>query len=451
MYFFGVFLFALLIRLVGITQSLWLDEAVTAKVVRMIPLFQIPVQFSPGDFHPPLYYMILSVWTRVFGYGEPSLRFPSILFSLITGYVIYLIARGRFSKKVGQYAVIFFLFNPLIVYYSQEARMYSLATLFTTCSLLFFFRLQKKYSLLNVFLFLLFSCLNLYTFYGTIFIVGILFIYFLKEIKNKKKSTTLLPLLFFFILTIPLLFLLKEQLINAHTALQQIKNWSLVLGKAELKNLGLIFVKFATGRISWYPKLSYYLLAGIPTAFIWIVILQGIKKDRFLALLFITPLLLALCISFFIPMMQYFRFIYLIPIISLLLAKITDTRIVLRNLTMGIFVVFSCIYLFNSGFYREDWKQLAAHIDTHVPVYMILPSSDPVIYYNSSVPLYELRDLDQINTPLHIQVIPYVEEIYGFDHKSLLEKKGCVKTKETTYRGPLLLEEWTCPMLFTRH
>jgi len=245
---------------------------------------------------------------------------------------------------------------------------------------------------------------------------------------------------------------LKEQLINAHTALQQVKNWSLVLGKAELKNFGLIFLKFATGRISWYPKLSYYLLAGIPTAFIWIVMLLGIKKDRFLILLFIVPLLLALCISFFIPMMQYFRFIYLIPIMSLLLAKTIDTQRTLRALILGIFVVFTCIYVFNAGFYREDWKGLVKDVDIRIPVYMILPSSDPVIYYNSSISLFEIRNMQNINVPAHIQVIPYVEDIYGFDHSAILKEKGCVKTKETTYRGPLSLEEWTCSlMLFSRH
>ncbi|PJA55943.1 hypothetical protein CO165_00980, partial [Candidatus Roizmanbacteria bacterium CG_4_9_14_3_um_filter_33_18] len=71
-------------------------------------LTQIISKFSPTDFHPPLYYLFMKLWTNLFGYSEIALRMPSILFSLMTGYVVYLIG--------GVWAMAFFLFNPLIVY-----------------------------------------------------------------------------------------------------------------------------------------------------------------------------------------------------------------------------------------------------------------------------------------------------------------------------------------------
>src|SRR3990167_11502993 len=111
---------AFLVRLIAIDQSLWLDEAVTANVVSKFSYLEIINKFSPTDFHPPLYYLVEKFWTNIFGYSEIALRFPSIIFSLITGWMIYLIGKRLEGWKVGRWAAALFLFNPLIIYYSQE-------------------------------------------------------------------------------------------------------------------------------------------------------------------------------------------------------------------------------------------------------------------------------------------------------------------------------------------
>ena len=138
---FFIFLFAFLIRLIALNQSLWLDEAVTANVVKNLDFFEILTKFSPTDFHPPLYYLFMKLWTNIFGYGEVVLRFPSIIFSLLTGYFVYKIASLFHGFIAGMLATVFFLFNPLIVYYSQEARMYMMATFFLTTAIYFFLKL----------------------------------------------------------------------------------------------------------------------------------------------------------------------------------------------------------------------------------------------------------------------------------------------------------------------
>jgi len=116
---------------------------------------------------------------------------------------------------------------------------------------------------------------------------------------------------------------------------------------------------------------------------------------------------------------------------------------------MGFFIlffyfVFSFIYLLNPSFHREDWKSLSRSLDSHIPVYMILPSSDPLIYYRKDVILKEIRMISQMKQiEKSIYVIPYVTEIYGYRYKSELEKKGCFEKKTTSFRG-LSLEEWSC-------
>src|SRR3990167_9720556 len=123
---------AFLVRLIALDQSVWLDEAVTANVVANYSYSEIITKFSPTDFHPPLFYLVEKFWTNIFGYSETTLRFPSIIFSLLTGWIIYLIgkrmkddptsSRHDVGTTLGAWAAALFLFNPLIIYYSQEAR-----------------------------------------------------------------------------------------------------------------------------------------------------------------------------------------------------------------------------------------------------------------------------------------------------------------------------------------
>src|SRR3989338_7261294 len=156
-----ILLTSFLIRLISLNQSLWLDEATTARVVQQFNFYGIITKFSPTDFHPPLYYLFMKIWTNIFGYSEISLRMPSVLFSLLTGYMIYLIGkkidsgRARMTKNsnVGLWSGALFLFNPLIIYYSQEARMYMMATFLLTASLYYLLASLRVNGFKNIFLF----------------------------------------------------------------------------------------------------------------------------------------------------------------------------------------------------------------------------------------------------------------------------------------------------------
>jgi len=150
-----VLFFGLILRLISLNQSLWLDEATTALVSQM-SLTDFFTKFMPNDFHPPLYYLFMKLWTNFFGYSEIVLRMPSVLFSLATGYVVYLIG--------GAWAAVFFLFNPLIVYYSQEARMYMMGAFFVTLSYFALWTGRKKLYIFAV-------VLALHTHYFTILIL----------------------------------------------------------------------------------------------------------------------------------------------------------------------------------------------------------------------------------------------------------------------------------------
>jgi len=403
----GIILFlSLLLRLIGLNQSLWLDEAISANVAKNYSLMEIPSQFSKSDFHPPLYYMMLDGWTNIAGDSEISLRLPSVIFSMVTIYIVYLMGGVGAAALVG--------FNPLLVYYSQEARMYSMVTMLLILGI--YFWQKRKYFWVNVFF-----GLSFLTFYGSVFLPAGLSIYLLLKRNYKEIVKINIGLVAAILINLPLL---RQQLVNSKILLDQVTNWSLVLGKANIKNLGLIFIKFTSGRISFYPKYVYYLIAGLWAVFVW---MRSIKINKWTIILGLS-LGVGIIFSIFTPMLQYFRFIYLIPIMALALKN--------KKLVAGGFLVFSLVYVLNSNFYREDWKSLVGNLEGKV--YMIESFVDPVKYYN---PKIEVVDIRGEITETKIAVVPYGAMIHGVETESLLIGQGFKKVEEKNFRE-LSLEYW---------
>lgn len=468
MYLIVLFICAFLVRLINLSQSLWLDEAVTANVIRNLTFFEILTQFSPGDFHPPLYYIFMNVWTNIFGYSEISLRMPSVFASLIAGFMVYKIARimneelrikngtskfenlktirSRISFRLSLFreesrnlrsvwndravlAAGLFLFNPLFVYYSQEARMYMLSTMFLSitlyCATWLVYRKTNEFKsvIISIVCFNLFAFLALTTYYGSIFFILALFIYLLIHKRLRMPLACTVGLIFGMTLLFPLLL---QQLSNSQVALQSVQNWTLVLGNISFKNIVLIPLKFSTGRISFEPKLLYFGLGSVWSGILFLFVAIGMWKHKRLALLFIVPLLMGLGMSFFTPMLQYFRFQYLLLPMSLLLVfgidyfvnriPIISSKLIFSCM-IGVFIVWSLAYLLFPQFHREDWKGLSKNIsETNVPVYILSSKMDPLIYYSKELSLLSLEQIDSAVSE-QIVVIPYATDIHGFDYR----------------------------------
>ena len=409
--FFLLFI-SLGIRLISLNQSLWLDEAISAQVVKTYSYSDIVSKFSPLDFHPPLFYLTLKTWTSVFGFSEIALRLPSVIFSLITIYLVY--------RFFGFSASLLLALNPLYLYYSQEARMYSLVTLLVFCAFLAF-KKQK------ISLYFLFTFLSISTFYGSVFFFAAVSLYwFFKKKYRQFFIYSLAPFLSLLILS-PLLW---QQYQTSRLLLIEVKNWSSVLGPANLKNFLLILTKFTIGRISFYPKWIYYLIAFLVSTPLWVSVFISSFRRRPMGFIFWSSLFVGLIFSLFTPMFQYFRFLYLIPFMCLILKKNYFYNI--------IFLVFSLLYLFNPTFHREDWKTMAANLPSDV--YMIISAADPINYYRSDIKIHNLST-DIPDSDL-ITVLPYISEIHGVDYVSRLESYGYSQKKIYSYDGSITKEIW---------
>ncbi|HEV8164548.1 MAG TPA: glycosyltransferase family 39 protein, partial [Actinomycetota bacterium] len=84
----------------------------------------------------PTYFLVMWPWVRAFGDGEVALRSLSALAGIVTVPVAYAAALALDqSRRVARIAAVIVAVSPLLVWSSQEARVYSLLALAAACSL----------------------------------------------------------------------------------------------------------------------------------------------------------------------------------------------------------------------------------------------------------------------------------------------------------------------------
>ncbi len=117
-----------ILRSIFLTKAdIWHDEGYSTMIVNH-SLGEI-IARTINDVHPPFYYLILSIWQSVFGSSVISLRGFSVACGVAVVILIYLLMRRLFSEKIAKLSTVFAAFGPFLIRYSDEARMYALATL----------------------------------------------------------------------------------------------------------------------------------------------------------------------------------------------------------------------------------------------------------------------------------------------------------------------------------
>jgi mannosyltransferase len=121
-------------------QSYHHDEIVT--VSRILPGSFVAAMEAVGfsESAPPLYYALAWVWTQLTGTGEFGLRSLSALAGVATVPIAYLIGAELANRRAGIAAAALVAVNPMLLWYSQEARAYSLLVLLCAISALYFVR-----------------------------------------------------------------------------------------------------------------------------------------------------------------------------------------------------------------------------------------------------------------------------------------------------------------------
>lgn len=444
-----ILIIGLILRLISLDQSLWLDEAINVLAARNSSFIQILTEYPKFDFHPPLYFSILWGWIRIFGSSEIALRIPSVVFGIGTIFLIFLIGKKLISPNLGIMSAMLLATNSLHIYYSQEARMYSFAAFAAALNFYYFLgvlsntppRWSLGWILVLSNLLVLLSDYLAYLIFPAQFIVILL-------VKRKVLKTWLISLIIAavgYTFWVPTLF---EQLNVGQVTAMNVPAWKMVVGESGIKPLILTYVKFIIGRIS-HPDLVAYALLFLPAGSLFaFLIWQARKSDSFTKILLFSwlliPIILAWLISFVIPVYSFFRMLFVLPAFIILIALgISKFKAKLKYLFLSLVIVSQLvslgIYLFNPVFQREDWRGLVSFLKSQPKNSMILFESNgsiaPFDYYAgdsikgigalNNFPANDFNDVadldEKLNNASSVFLIDYLVEIS--DPKRLVSKK----------------------------
>lgn len=118
------------------SQDIWGDEAFSIFLSKMSLLAVIA---GAADTHPPFYPLFLFLWLRLVGDSAFATRALSALTGILIIPLIFCFAKRVCAPRtrVAWFAAILSAVSPLLIYYSQETRMYELVTLLALASMYF--------------------------------------------------------------------------------------------------------------------------------------------------------------------------------------------------------------------------------------------------------------------------------------------------------------------------
>jgi mannosyltransferase len=125
-------------------QSYHHDEVVTASRVLRGDFSHAMDAVGFSESAPPLYYALAWFWTQLTGTGEVGLRSLSALAGVATIPVAYFIGAELRGRRTGLMAAALVAVNPMLLWYSQEARAYALLVLLCSISLFFCLRALRN-------------------------------------------------------------------------------------------------------------------------------------------------------------------------------------------------------------------------------------------------------------------------------------------------------------------
>lgn len=120
---------ALVLRIVALTDKPLSFDSLYSIFVASQPAARTLALTAANEAHPPLYYLLLNGWIRLFGDGEAAVRIPSVLIGAAVVLATCVFGRRLVGPAAALLGAGLVALAPAQVVVGQEARMYGLLTL----------------------------------------------------------------------------------------------------------------------------------------------------------------------------------------------------------------------------------------------------------------------------------------------------------------------------------
>ena len=123
-------------------NNLWFDESYSMAIIQhgFIDVWKL----TSLDVHPPLYYLMLKIFTMIFGSGLVVARIFSIIGALLLASLGFTHLRKMFNDKVGFVFSFLAIFLPVVLSYAIEIRMYTWVAYFVALTAIYAYKFYLK-------------------------------------------------------------------------------------------------------------------------------------------------------------------------------------------------------------------------------------------------------------------------------------------------------------------
>lgn len=345
-------------------NSIWLDEGATFSFSHPSKSFMdIWNITAAGEFNPPLFHWI-EHYMLFFGQTEFILRLMPCVFGVLTIPVFYYIGKEIYSENLGLVSSFLLTISSFHIYYSQEARVYTLLLLIVSLFILFYLRFKKDKSI--KWAIAMGSCASLgfwahfWSLVVTIPFFLLMIFEALRNIKNKQEDIrknigVLIASAVAFVSTIPLTLIIYNLLIHRISTPSQ---W----GRKDIELLIDYFSWIGYNNILMTISILLLIVFGF---IIMYRLNSGLMKN--FSIVMISVIVISVAISHTIPMLPR----YMITLFPIIYTTMALTIMSLYANYRKIFYVFLIALLISAGislntyyttYTREYWKGYAQEL-----------------------------------------------------------------------------------------
>ncbi|MDD5129530.1 MAG: glycosyltransferase family 39 protein [Candidatus Omnitrophica bacterium] len=433
-------------------KSLWTDELATMVNTANIVDFKTFLEHTVNDDLPKFYSLLLKFWITL-GNSEFFMRALSVIFGILSIWVVYVLSRLFFDAKASLSAAFLTAISPFLLLYDREIRVYSLFTLLSLLATYLFvksIRDNKKYLWL---LFTAVSILNVYTHYYAFLTLGVQWLFLIirkRSYRQLVKPWLIANCTIFLFFMVRMMAFIKDIAYFAPWAIPR-ERFPFIFTK-EIVEIFYIFFSFTVGQtiMPW----NFY---AVPILLVTIAcFVLGIRKNSSLAreslyllLLIFVPVLIGVVFRISLP--RYFMFIA--PLVYIFIAKgiwVLPKKVMV---IAGLVIILGWGYGLKNYYTDKEfhflgsvdpWREVGGYLKENVrekdALYCLGLGVVPLRhYYNSSIPGFEgpglikkLESLDKAGTKRIWLIFTYQEEyeswlkacaILSKDYTVISEKK----------------------------
>ncbi len=417
----GLILLAAALRFYRLqAQDIWGDEAFSIFLSQQ-PLSHVIA--GGADTHPPLYPVLLFVWLRLFGSTAFATRSLSVLIGTLAVPLIFVFAKRLVPDRprVKWFAALLATVSPLLIYYSQETRMYELVAVLALASMYLMLRVTDQPSARTRGAYFIATLLAMYTHYSAFFVIAAQDIFALFH-RRKDRAALLHWITLQVVLAIAYVpWIIVQTSFLSGKANSRFDEWDwrgieMIFGKT--------FLSFSAGLTVDYPIIQIATVVFLAIAALGVfALIKKFERGRerpapsqsmWLApVYFIVPVIVAFVVN---PVMPFFYERYVLVAlpgfvitIALGLDYVAQQRALAAVGIAGVIVIVSAYsqwnYYFNDAYAKGKYGHMMAYVSSHAQPGDALILNNPLqkplyLYYAPrGIPAYFFPDGSPLEDP----------------------------------------------------